>query len=276
MATKNIEFVSYYEDHSFLNSQFPIIFHFDVCSKGLSCACYQHWHENIEVLYYVEGEGIVHLGAEEFHTKKGDIVVVNSNTLHGFNSATDTCKYYCLIIDKSLCEYFDIHVNRMFFNEIINDPDAVRYFERIIKEWDEQKWHYKPAMKIYALELLLYLSRNQLEEKTAKNSFTDKRVETVKSAIGYIRTHFNKEITIEEICDHIGFSKYYFCRIFKEITHRTPVEYINFVRCHNARNLIISGKYNVSESAELSGFKNLSYFSKTYKKFFGTLPSKKV
>ena len=60
-------------------------------------------------------------------------------------------------------------------------------------------------------------------------------------------------------------------QVFKEVTRRTPVDYINFIRCNYARNLLLSGRYNVSESAEMSGFKNLSYFSKTYKKYMGCL-----
>ncbi len=276
MALKNREIISYYEDLSFLDSQFPIIFHLDTCALCSPFARYLHWHENIELLYFVDGEGIVYLGAEEVHAKKGEIVVVNSNILHGFDSVTKTCQYYCLIIDKSLYDAFGIQVGKMFFNNIIKDAVAESCFKNIIEEWETKGNLFEPSIKLSALQLLLHLSRNHLDSKVPSPIFNDKRTETVKSAISYIRTHFNEEITIDDICNYIGFSKYYFCRIFKEITHRTPVEYINFVRCHNARNLILSGKYNVSESAEASGFKNLSYFSKTYKKLFGSLPSKKI
>jgi len=270
------EFISRYEDHSFFDSHFPITYHLDTCKKGSPFSLYLHWHENIEILYFIDGEGIVYLGAEEVHAKKGDLVIVNSNIFHGFNSVTEYCKYHCLIVDKSLYESFDIQAGRMFFNEVIKDDTAISYYEKIIDEWNKEGPLYKTAVKLYSLQLLLHLSRYQLDEKTVKNSITDKRIEPVKMAISYIRTHFKEEISIDEICKYIGLSKYYFCRIFKEITYRTPIEYVNFVRCHNARNLIISGKYNVSESAELSGFKNLSYFSKTYKKIFGNLPSKKI
>ncbi|EOU1921198.1 helix-turn-helix domain-containing protein, partial [Clostridium perfringens] len=40
-----------------------------------------------------------------------------------------------------------------------------------------------------------------------------------------------------------------------------------------ARNLILYNGYTISESAYKSGFNNLSYFSKTYKKYMGLLPS---
>ena len=276
MSLKKREIISYYEDHSFFDANFPIIYHLDTCRIASPFSNYMHWHENIEVLYFIDGEGIVYLGAEEVHAKKGDMVIVNANILHGFDSVTETCQYHCLIVDKSLYDSFGIQASKMFFSDIINDGTARECFDKIVAEWNGEKEFCKASIKLSALQLLLHLCRNHLDSNVPVPTVNDKRTETVKSAIGYIRTHFNKEITIEDICSHIGFSKYYFCRIFKEVTHRTPVEYINFVRCHNARNLILSGKYNVSESAELSGFKNLSYFSKTYKKIFGTLPSKKV
>ncbi|ELP5185316.1 helix-turn-helix transcriptional regulator, partial [Clostridium perfringens] len=68
-------------------------------------------------------------------------------------------------------------------------------------------------------------------------------------------------------------SKYYTCRTFKEVTGKTILDYINHIRCINARNLILYNGYTISESAYKSGFNNLSYFSKTYKKYMGLLPS---
>ncbi|EOU2011906.1 helix-turn-helix domain-containing protein, partial [Clostridium perfringens] len=54
---------------------------------------------------------------------------------------------------------------------------------------------------------------------------------------------------------------------------QTILDYINHIRCINARNLILYNGYTISESAYKSGFNNLSYFSKTYKKYMGLLPS---
>ena len=68
-------------------------------------------------------------------------------------------------------------------------------------------------------------------------------------------------------------SKYYFCRIFKNITGSTVIKYLNMYRCMKARELLSSGKYTVSEAALECGFENMSYFSKTYKAYSGSVPS---
>ena len=51
------------------------------------------------------------------------------------------------------------------------------------------------------------------------------------------------------------------------------MEYIHYVRCNNARSLLASGKYNLTQCAQRSGFGSLSYFSRVYKKVMGAAPS---
>ena len=54
--------------------------------------------------------------------------------------------------------------------------------------------------------------------------------------------------------------------------HGNLNEYINAIRCNYAKRMI-SGGMSVSEAAFSCGYRNLSYFSKTYKKYFKMLPS---
>ena len=83
-------------------------------------------------------------------------------------------------------------------------------------------------------------------------------------------------IAADSISTEAGFSKYYFCRSFKEITGRTVIDYLNLTRCSHAQSLLLSGSCNVSECAEQCGFQNLSYFSKTYRRYMGHSPSNQL
>jgi len=95
----------------------------------------------------------------------------------------------------------------------------------------------------------------------------------IAKALEYINIHYVEPITVEEISKHAGFSKYYFCRSFKKATGMTLISYINSLRCTNDKRLIHSGQHNIGESAVMSGFNNLSYFSRIYKKHIGHTPS---
>ena len=71
-----------------------------------------------------------------------------------------------------------------------------------------------------------------------------------------------------------GMSEVHFRRLFREYTGRSPIEYRNDIRLHNARALLQSAEFNVSEAAETCGFTNLSFFIRLYKKKYGYTPKK--
>lgn len=69
-----------------------------------------------------------------------------------------------------------------------------------------------------------------------------------------------------------GMSEVNFRKLFREHTGCAPIEYRNNQRLEEARSLLQSGEYNVSEAAESVGFSNLSFFVRLYKKKYGHTP----
>ena len=63
-----------------------------------------------------------------------------------------------------------------------------------------------------------------------------------------------------------------FRRLFREYVGCSPIDYRNELRLRHARNKLQSGEYNVSEAAYESGFSNLSFFIRLYKKQYGHTP----
>ncbi|MEF9959201.1 MAG: AraC family transcriptional regulator [Niameybacter sp.] len=262
-----------YEQHWHDDPKFPIIFHYDTLHR-YNEKFTMHYHENIEILYFVKGNGVATCGANHVEVGPGDLLVVNSNELHFLYTTSTELDYYCLIADKSFCESFQVDVEDMMLQNLIQDRELVGSMERIIIEMGERQKHYKSAVQGLVIVLLTQFYRNySLNQRAVSDTTWNHKMDTVKKAIVYIKNNFTKTLTIDELCHHAGFSKYYMCRTFKEITGQTVVGYINFLRCDYARHLLSSGKYNVKESAEKCGIPNLSYFTKTYKKYMGHLPS---
>ncbi len=65
-----------------------------------------------------------------------------------------------------------------------------------------------------------------------------------------------------------------FRRAFREYMGVSPIDYRNALRLEYAGRLLRSGEYNVSEAAELSGFSNISFFIRSYKKKYGHTPKR--
>ena len=66
----------------------------------------------------------------------------------------------------------------------------------------------------------------------------------------------------------------YFCYFFKEMTAKTPVEYLNGYRIEKATKMLLNTNDSVTDVAYSCGFNDLSYFIKTFKQIKGITPAK--
>ena len=79
---------------------------------------------------------------------------------------------------------------------------------------------------------------------------------------------------INDIAKDLGFSKSTLTRRLKSLIDKSPIEILSEFRLHKAKSLLSEGKMSVSEIAYEVGFNDPSYFSRKYKDYFGTSPSK--
>ncbi len=96
----------------------------------------------------------------------------------------------------------------------------------------------------------------------------------VKRALEFMRQNYNKNISLDDVALYLGFNKSYLCRVFKEMTGMTAIQILNTIKCDEAKRLLLTKNYTISEAAERCGFENLSYFARTYKNIIGCPPSK--
>ncbi len=100
-----------------------------------------------------------------------------------------------------------------------------------------------------------------------------KKYAILSPAIDYIGENcLMKPITTEELCALCGVSGSYLRQLFHRFTGKTPVDYINTLRLENARELLLSGKYSVTEAAMSSGFESPGYFSRLFTRKYGYAP----
>ncbi len=264
----------FYEPHTMLNEKLPFIFHSDtICEKAIETHSLAHWHRNIELLFFISGEGRILCDTQSTPVAPGDIFVVNANSLHYV--ATDSeLRYDCLIVDNSFCTENDIDIERLLLKNHIRDPHASDLYKQMVKAFADRNPYYNTCVRSAVLSLLVYLLCNYTQsEDNMRRRAGSKAVENIKTALGYIHAHFMQKLSISEVASAVRLSQYHFSREFKKVTGVSFVGYVNYLRCENARKLLQSGKCSVAEAAAQSGFENLSYFSKTFKMHHGHAPN---
>ena len=93
-------------------------------------------------------------------------------------------------------------------------------------------------------------------------------------ALSHMHSHFRENHPISSYAAMCRLSEPAFRRLFREYMGQAPVDHRNSLRLNDARIKLQSGEYNVSEAAISSGFSNLSFFIRLYKKKYGYTPKK--
>ena len=260
-----------YEVHTLENERLPFIFHPDYASALKNKTVDYNWHRNVELLFVTSGEGKGILGEEEIYIKKGDICVVNSNIVHSVSSESEIT-YECLITDTSFCRENGISPETLEIAHFIRDKKAEELFCRVIEEYKQKNFRIA-GIRCAVLDLLLYVVRNYSQEKKGADlKARRKTAENIDFAVAFMKKNFREKLTVEQIAQQAGMSRYYFLREFKKITGVTVITFLNILRCKNAQKLISKGEA-VWLAARKSGFENNSYFTKVFKKIKGILPS---
>ncbi len=110
--------------------------------------------------------------------------------------------------------------------------------------------------------------------ETEYSAMDAKFLENVKSVIE--SRLLNTELNVLALSKEIGMSTSSLYRKIVSLTNMSPVEFIRYIRLQSAATMMVKEGANVSEAAYASGFNDLSYFSKSFKKQFGVSPKKYV
>ena len=259
-----------YEPHIIKDPMLPFIFHINMVYSGAPKIA--NWHNNLELLWCIEGSGVLRCESVDITFEKGDVLAINSNELHMIYSKTSV-KYYCLITDSEFCKENGIDTDYIQFSRKINSEEIVAKFQAVTEAYSYYGVCRAAKIRLAVLDLIMalrisYSMRDAVITKNEKNSNTER----IKRSMVYISQNLSKVFTLDEIASYVGVSKFYFTREFRRITGQTVFEYINIVRCKEAKRLISEGA-SVSSAARSCGFENMSYFSRTYKKYVGCSPS---
>ena len=96
----------------------------------------------------------------------------------------------------------------------------------------------------------------------------------VLEAMAYISKHYNDpDISVGTVAQSLNISEGYLSHTFKKETDYTLLNYITRYRIHKAMELLKDCRVKVYEVAEQVGYRDIAYFSATFKKYTGISPS---
>lgn len=220
--------------------------------------------------------------------KHGFIYVVSGKLLDSFQNheKTDLCANMgdLLFVPRGSIytgTYMEDHTNIKIVQFELISGELPDYLSAPVKielprahEWIDP--FFQPAENHMACHPFYYLSRLyellwRIDESCAKVPHQYKKLQPALSEMAECWRENQKVSYYAELCD---MSEANFRRLFREYIGVSPIDYRNDIRLTHAKNKLQSGEYNVSEAAYESGFTNLSFFIRLYKKKYGHTPKK--
>jgi AraC-like DNA-binding protein len=248
----------------------------------------KHWHTECEIQYIVEGSRLYFIEGKKYNVGKGSLIIVDADQIHQTTTGKEAYhERIMLLVEKDVFNAkcaafgFDLMVFFQKYSGKVKIPaehrsNAEKIFIDIAEELRKKDEGYEIIVQTRMLELWLLVTRIKLNAISsvddagngpAKNSL-------VSDIVDYIRIHYKQSMSLEDISERFYLNKSYLSRIFKAATGFTVNEYINVQRIRRAQLLIENPGLNISEVARMVGYENISYFTRVFKKYIESSPSK--
>lgn len=91
-------------------------------------------------------------------------------------------------------------------------------------------------------------------------------------AIDFVDANIDLPISVSDMADRAGFSRYHFIRLFKKTAGMTPRQFIIHRRLEKAREMLVSTESELAEVSYASGFSSQSHLCYMFKREFGVSP----
>ena len=109
---------------------------------------------------------------------------------------------------------------------------------------------------------------------TQQQKMVNEYISRINSVIDYIENHLSQEMSLVELAEVAGFSKFHFHRIFYSFMKETLFQFIQRVRLQKAADkLCMNTNVSITEIAYDCGFSSSAAFSRSFKSFFDQTPS---
>lgn len=237
-----------------------------------------HWHDRIELLLLLKGKIHVYVGREEYVLEENDLLLINSNEVHGVESDQE---------NKLLLIQIPIRFIKRFYSNIENESFQCQSFQSI----DQQSYN---KIRSLIAELMLAVKRKEDNYEIKVHSLlldvvyqlvthfkvekkniiinTEKDIERMNRLTNYIQQHYMNPITLQELADTEELTAPYLSRYFQHHMGQSFIKYINGIRLEHAVRFLLETDQPIIQIALECGFPNLNSFHKLFKDTFHTTP----
>lgn len=237
-----------------------------------------HWHSAVEIIMPLSHDYLARINGTEYHMEEGDILLIPPGELHAL---TPLGSGYRLIL---MFDYTAISQIPRFstLSSLLTHPlyitrdNAPNLYENcrdfllsILNLYVDDEPYWDLSISALFLRLMVLLNRYHQDTCTHLAGLSSSRqkeyLRKFNTVFEFIDQHYMEKLDLETIARSSGFSKFHFCRIFKQMTNVSFIEYLNNRRIQATTALLFTSELPITEIALMSGFSSIATFNRVFR-----------
>ncbi|NEU27137.1 AraC family transcriptional regulator [Paenibacillus polymyxa] len=247
----------------------------------------RHWHDSIEISYVLSGSiDNIYIDGTNYSSKKGDIVLINSNAIHSFSVAKGNGREAITVLIPSgfirentkgsnpilfdCISIFESNEQRLqHFKELRDLLNTI--FVAYLNQHNDPLVHIHLTSLSYKLVYLL-LMYFKVDNESVPGFNTNKYLERLTLITDYIKENYDQSLSLDSIAQVFGLSPEYLSRFFVKHVGMTLFQYINTIRLEKSFRVLMNTDHSILQIALEHGFPNEKSFVRVFKKVYQATP----
>ena len=284
-----------------IEKEFPLVSAADIAIFDYPYVHFTRQYREYILYFVLSGDLYLREGAREYHLEKNDYILLDPSREHSGTEPAE-CQFFYV---HFILPCTEIHMTEDEVRNHMGIEEGIFQTKLELKSQTSsillpKQAHIETASKIIECERLIQeilghrqqpgIYATQLEEclvwqllVNLGSDFTrhlqvqnapirGKAQQLIPELLSFLHQFYASDISGELLEQEFNYNFDYLNRLFKRHTGQTIFGYLNALRIERAKQLLSTGFYSIAEIAEKTGFRDVYYFSRVFKKLTGVTP----
>lgn len=262
----------------------------------------RHFHDNLELYFLLEGERYYFIEQDTWHIKSGMAVLIDRSQIHKTSTANSCTAHrrFLLQMEPAVLDgIFSLSAYESLWDWGSRCRGVAQFspgdwknvltvISSLKREFLRPSAESRDLCALLSMQLVLLFTRSRRQAidtiskpaSSHEGQLPSPSVPVVHTGMYrhvheialYLQNHCSESCSLDETAARFFISKPYLTRIFKSVTGFTVTEYLTLCRVRKAQFLLEETGLNITEIAARTGFGNITYFERVFKRMTESTP----